>query len=167
MIATYSTDFLASLDLDLDWSEHERTALRAAELRAENRWDELAELDGALAAIGWDSLLHDHAQRARALWRIESGDVERAREAIALMDQALTRHRSREHYYHRIRAAVAAGEQEIAWAGLDHFVGPQTVKNRALSRALLSLVRKLGEPEDDPSRVINLLRQGVRQSARQ
>jgi len=162
LITTYSKDFFESLNLELDWSEEERLALEAAELQAERRWDDLAELDERLAAIGWDSMLHGHAQLVRALWRIESGNAARAKEAIALIDETLTRHRSRQNYFHRIRAAVAAGENKIAWAGLNHFVGPQTLKNRALSRALLGLVRKLDEPTEDQSRLIEMLKRGAR-----
>lgn len=166
LIATYSPEFSASLNLDvddsLDWRQTERLALEAATLRAAAKWDELTALDDALASIGWDSLLRADVQLLRAEWRIESGDPARAKEAIALLDEMLTRHRSRENYYHRIRAAIAAGENEIAWVGLGHFANPRFLANAGAARRLLMLARRLGEVPEEYAEFFEELEQAAR-----
>jgi len=149
LLTILTSDQLDSLPADLDWREDEAVVLRAIRLVGEKDWDALAQVDHELAAIDQKNLLFDAASRIRANARIESRDPERAREAVALMDTLLERHRSTANYYTRVRAAVAAGDAAIAWAGIDHLAKPQTLRGRNVARSLLRLMRQLGTPPDE------------------
>jgi len=148
MIKVYDADRFDKLDPGIDWSPSEQLAIEASRLRLDRDWSGLAALDPALARIPADDLLHSYTEQLRAHWRIESGDPVRAREAIEILDGLLTRHRSYENYLQRIRAAAAAGEKAVAWAGLNHFVTPQRVRNRATAQQLLAIGHALGDPPE-------------------
>ena len=123
-------------------------------------------LDEALAAIGWDELLCGSVQLLRAEWRIETGDAARGAEAIALLDEMLTRERSRENYYHRIRAAIVAGEDEIAWVGIQHFMNARLLQSPGTARRLLALSQRLGEVPSKYAKMIATLQQAARRGNR-
>ena len=64
------------------------------------------------------------------------------------MDDLLERHRSTSNYYLRLRAAVTAGETDVAWAGIDHLAKPRTLRNARLARSLRVLMHELGPPPE-------------------
>ena len=84
------------------------------------------------------------AHRLRALWRIESGNAGRAAEAIAILDRILTRQRSPEHYFQRLRAAANARDEAKVWAGLYHFLSSRRVSRAHTPKQLLQIARQIG-----------------------
>ena len=166
LIHCYSRDFFAKLPEDIPFTEREQAVLRAVKLRIDQKWDEITKIDSALAEIGPDDMLYGSAISMRGLWRIQIGTKAQAREAVDLYDQALTRYRTRENYYHRIRAAAAAGETEMTWVGLNHFTGRPKIGPPHVVRELLSIVRDLGEAPPLHADVPGRLNQAARAAGR-
>ena len=166
LIRAYSPDYFAKLSQDIPFTAREQTVLQAMKLRVEKNWEEMAKLDSALAEIGPDDMLYGSATSMRGLWRIQIGTQEQSREAVALYDEMLTRHRSRENYYQRIRAAAAAGETEMTWVALNHFTSKPNFGPPQVVRELMSIVRGLGEAPPLHANVPLRLNQAARSSGR-
>ena len=132
----------------------------------DQKWDEIMKIDSSLAEIGPDDMLYGSAISMRGLWRIQIGTKKQAREAVDLYDQVLTRHRTRENYYHRVRAAAAAGETEMTWVGLNHFTDRANIGPPYVVRELLSIVRDLGQPPPLHAEVPGRLNQAARAAGR-
>ncbi|MEZ4332782.1 MAG: fused MFS/spermidine synthase [Myxococcota bacterium] len=141
LVASFAGD---ALDAD-SLSPSERTLLAASERIRAQDWAGLTALDDALARVGPGELLFGSAVRARVAWRFEGQDPTRAREAIALIDQLLTRERTPDHYFLRARAGALAGDPAIAWAALKQVVTNGRPRP-PLVRAALDLARQLGPP---------------------
>jgi len=136
-------------------SPAEAALVRAnAAIRA-NDWAAIAEEDPVLAAIAPDDLLFGSATRARVGWRIESGDPERGREAIAIIDRLLSRERTPDHYFLRAKAGQLAGDREIAWAALAQLTSSGRPRPY-LVKSALALVDELG-PAPADSRIVDQL----------
>ena len=146
---------------EANWTSDERAVFDALRDGAAGDWDSVEGRDDALARFGPDHLLFSRAAKQRARWRVASGDPARAREAIALLDQVLSRHRSPANYLERLRAAVAAGEHEMAWIGLHHLVYYRMPPDARFARRVLRIASALGDPGDDPLRVQVLRRLGA------
>ena len=166
LIRCYSRDFFAKLPDDIPFTEREQAVLRAVKLRIDQKWDEIMKIDSSLAEIGPDDMLYGSAISMRGLWRIQIGTKKQAREAVDLYDQVLTRHRTRENYYHRVRAAAAAGETEMTWVGLNHFTDRANIGPPYVVRELLSIVRDLGQPPPLHAEVPGRLNQAARAAGR-
>lgn len=166
LITVYRDEAFEALPAEIAWTEREALALRGAELRVARDWAGLEALDADLAAIDKHDLLFDLATRLRASWRIESGDAARAREAIPLVDSLLVRHRATENYYVRVRAAVAAGERDIAWAGLMHLAKPGALRSPVFARSLFGLARQLGTPPEEMVPVAQAIGRAARASVK-
>lgn len=158
LITTGTSEQLESVSAKVDWSPREQVALDARARWAESDWAGLERLDDALGAVEPGDLLHDFTERMRALWRIESGDPVRAREAIALVDGTLRRHRSSANYVLRVRAAIAAGDDRIAWAGLEHLATTRGAVDPRTARQLLAITTRLGPPPEGSIAVPRLRR---------
>jgi hypothetical protein len=143
-----------------DWTAPERTALEATKLVEASDWEALRRLDPALSLIRPGELLFGLAARARAIWRIELAAPERGREAIAILDELLTRQRTAEHFLQRARAGAVAGNEEIAWAGLEHITRSR-FNSPQVARRALKLARSLGAPPDGTN-VLEKLTQAAR-----
>lgn len=166
LIETDAKEHLARLGEDFDWTPEQRLLLDAVSRRDARDWDGLAALDARLAEVRPGALAGALAHRLRALWRIEqAANPARAAEAIDILDRILTRHRSAEHYYQRLRAAARAGDDERAWAGLYHFVATRRATRRHSPRALLEIANALeSEPPARYASVVPRLEQALQQS---
>jgi hypothetical protein len=165
LICVYSPKLLETLDLRVDWSPRERLLLDAVELRAAQDWPGLTALDEALAGIRVSDVGGAMATRLRAVWRIASGDPTRAREAIALLDDLLTRERTGEHYLQRLEAAVTAREEALVWGGLFHFASSPRMLPPLGPRPLLAIARRL--QSDPPPHYASVIGRLERLAARQ
>jgi spermidine synthase len=76
------------------------------------------ELDARLARVGPADLGYAEAARLRAGWRIASGDPDRCREAVAILDSLLARQVTAGDLAARARAAAQAGDRAAAVATL-------------------------------------------------
>ena len=147
-LTVFGPQFFDALSPDLPWTERERLMEQAVRHGVANDLAAVAEMDAALAEIGPEDLLFDVATRLRATWRIESGDETRAAEAIPLLDELLRRHRATQNYYLRAAAAVAAGQDDFAWAAIEHLGTPNVLRNPSMARSLHRLIRALGIPPE-------------------
>lgn len=148
-------------ELGLPFSEREQVVLDT-QAAIENRdWAAVRDLDEALARIAPGEFNYGFAVQARSGWRIEEGTPERGLEALALVDELLTRQRLGEIYFLRARAGAIAGDTKLAWATLEYIATSHfNVPN--LARRSLALARSLGEPPEGASEVLARLNQGAR-----
>jgi spermidine synthase len=144
LIAAYSPRVFETIERGPDWDERNLVLLDAVERRVARDWTGLASLDEALATIPISEAGGALATRLRAGWRIASGDPERAREAIGLLDELLTRERISENYVQRIEAAVAAGDDALAWGGLFHLTTARRLIPPQGPAPLFALARRIG-----------------------
>lgn len=79
---------------------------------------EVKDLEGVLAQVAPNEPLHEPALRLRLAWRLASGDRERAREAIALLDPFMAENATARDALLRARLAVNAGDPPAAYASL-------------------------------------------------
>ena len=82
------------------------------------RLAEVRDLETDLAAVVRHGSLHEAALRLRIGWRLASGDRDRAREAITLLDTFMADYGTAPHALLRARLALAAGEAPTAYASL-------------------------------------------------
>jgi spermidine synthase len=141
----------------------ERVALRANILFEAKDWDGIRQLDAELARTPPGSLLFASAVRARVQWRISIGSVRDGADAIAIIDELLTRQRTPAHVFLRAAAAAVAKDPKVAWASLEEIVSTKPPSQR-LRRQSLALARELGEPPEN-STVLQRLT-GRRRTAR-
>lgn len=102
-------------------------------------WAGLAALDPSLAAIPARDPLYEDALRLRALWRIESADPSRAREALAQLDILLPMSHTVTDAILRSRALANAGETSPALgllAAMVRGIDPSAASSPALLEAL-------------------------------
>ncbi|HPG27747.1 MAG TPA: fused MFS/spermidine synthase, partial [Myxococcota bacterium] len=118
------------------WDEAERTVYAANLRLAESDWAGVRALDDALATIRPGALLHGSAARARILWRLEAGEGAEAREALAIVDELLTRERTSDHYYLRAVAAHRMGDDGMAWAALEQVATRRPIRSGLVPRAI-------------------------------
>ena len=130
-----------------DLSGEEKAVAAANAALAAEDWSALAALDPALAKIGAAHFLFSRTTRLRSEWRIRSGDVGAAKEAVDLTDALLTRERSGPHYLLHARAAAAAGDTPRAWATLDAVATARRLP-RPTVLAAMELARSLGTPPE-------------------
>lgn len=157
LIVTRSTEGLEFTD----WSPAERAVIAAYRHVAAKQWDAVRELDADLASLRPGALLYDSAARARAGWRIEGGRRDDNREAIAIIDELLTRQRTPDHYLMRAKAGRAVGDTKLAWAALDQVAASHRRVHPALATQAITFARTLGEPPEGsttPQRLIQLSR---------
>lgn len=132
--------------------EAARSFVRARDAAGERDWDAVAALDAALAAIEVRSPLALEATRLRARWRLESGDVDRAREGIELLDAQNTRFADRSELRMRAQLAAKAGEIPGALAGWTELAGSGTPAEReAALSAAFGLARSAPASALDPA----------------
>lgn len=148
-LTAFAPRFFEQLPPDVPFTERERLIEAASRHALLQEFDALAALDADLAEIDARDLLFDVATRLRASWRIEAGDPPRAAEAITLLDDLLRRHRATQNYYLRASAAVAAGEQDVAWAGIRQLASSRQRLNPTMARSLHGLIRQLGPPPEE------------------
>ncbi len=164
LIQTHTQESVEEIGKSLTWTPREQLLIDATKLRAEENWEGLAALDERLAEIPPGDVAGGLAHGLRADWRLEQdANPTRAVEAIAILDDILTRHRSAENYFGRLRAAALAGDEERAWAGLYHFIATRRVSRLYDPRRLLSITR--GFESDPPPYYADQIEQ-LRQSAR-
>ncbi|MEM9176878.1 MAG: hypothetical protein AAGC67_16775, partial [Myxococcota bacterium] len=161
-LSSYNPSYFDALPDDVAWTEQERLVERASRLWASGDLAPLADVDDALAAIDKRNPLYDAATRLRAHWRVNSGDVARAKEAIALMDGLLVRHRATRNYLLRVAAAVAAGERDVAWPGIQHIAAGGGLRSPNIARSLYRMVRTLGIPPEDMKPVASSVARAAR-----
>lgn len=147
-LTAFGPRFFEQLSPDIAWTERDRLVEAASQHVIAKDFDALAALDADLAKIDARDLRFDVATRLRATWRINADDPARAGEAITLLDDLLRRHRAAQNYYLRASAAVAAGEDDIAWAGIRQLALARTLQNPKMARSLHALVRQLGPPPE-------------------
>ncbi len=82
-------------------------------------WDALRALDPLLAAADARDVLFAEAARLRVRWRVESGDVREAREALAILDPVLPVGALPMDFVLRARVAARAEEPRQAIASLE------------------------------------------------
>jgi len=127
----------------------------------ERDWNRVSEFDARLASIEPGDLLFALAVPPRVAWRNASQDPDLAKDAIALIDELLTRERTLSHYLLRARAAAAAGEESMAWATLETIAARRGIQP-GIARQALNIAQTLGElPEK--SALIQRLRTASRQ----
>jgi hypothetical protein len=141
LISTFYGEDLDPEQLD----ETERVVLRANILFEARDWEGIRELDAELARTRPGSLLFASAVRARVQWRISIGSVLDGADAIAIIDELLTRQRTPAHVFLRAAAAALAKDPKVAWASLEEIVSTKPPSQR-LRRQSLALARELGEP---------------------
>ena len=78
----------------------------------------MRDLETDLAAVVTPRPLYEPALRLRIGWRLASGDRDRAREAITLLDTFMADYGTPSHALLRARLALAAGEAPTAYASL-------------------------------------------------
>jgi hypothetical protein len=156
LITMFAEDRLDPERLD----EVERLILRSNALVEANDWANLRELDDGLAEIPPGSLLFANATRARVQWRISIGTPADGVEAIALVDELMSRQRTPMHVLLRASAGAAANDPKIAWAALEDVASATSLPQRRRIQAL-ALARRLGEPPKG-SMVIQRLSRGTR-----
>jgi hypothetical protein len=125
--------------------------LAGRRLHAEQDWGALEALDARLAEVGRRDLVYRKAVHLRALWRLASGDPDRAREAMAILDEITAGRQRPNHALLRARAAVMAG----AFAGgyrLLHALLPRLEKPPRPSHARQALAVMALLPEDSVPR---------------
>lgn len=161
LLATFTPKLFDALPPEIPWTEREQLVEKALRHGAAGEFEAVKSLDEALAEIDKRDLLFDTATILRAKWRTRSGDPAKAREAIALLDDLLERHRATPTHYQRAAAAVAAGEKDIAWAALEHLANPSALKNPGIANSLLRLVRSLGVPPEELRRVAGAIQRAA------
>jgi spermidine synthase len=139
-------------------NETERLLLRSNALVEANDWTNLRALDDALAKVRPGSLLFANATRARIQWRISIGTPADGVEAIALVDELLSRQRTPVHVLLRASAGAAANDLKIAWAALDDVASSTSLPKLRRARAL-ALARRLGEPPEGSTVIERLSRE--------
>lgn len=115
LIASFAGSELDSDSLDAT----ERTLLATNVAVEANDWPAVRGLDAELAKVRPDSLLFGAATRARAQWRISLGGTGEGVEAIAIIDELLSRERTPIHFLIRAYAAALANEPGLAWGALE------------------------------------------------
>ena len=112
-------------------------------------------------------LLFPEAARLRAAWRIASGEPRAGDEALAIIDELLTRRTSAGHYLARAEAARLAGRTEYAWASLLRFAdllpGEQA---RPLAPRALEVARTLEARSSSSMETIERLERAAGSGAR-
>jgi tetratricopeptide (TPR) repeat protein len=111
---------LSPEEIDLQALEpRELGIVEAVAHRKEQDWKAVAGYEEALA--GWEagSLLHSEAVRMRVGWRLDTGDPQHARDALALLDQLIPRHKGIANLLLRAEASAGAGLDDFGWASLD------------------------------------------------
>jgi hypothetical protein len=103
---------------DRDLSLAERAVLDAEAARRRSDWESLAALDDRLAAISPGTPLYADATTFRVIGRIQSGDPERAEEAIDFVDDLYRIVPSNPLLILRARAAALAGNPRAELASL-------------------------------------------------
>jgi len=132
--------------LRLDASE--QALIGALERAQAEDWEAVAALDPALERVGAGHLAFARATQLRVGWRLQTGDPQRAGEALELVDRLLSRQRTPEHYLLRARAAATADRPALAWAALEVVAArPALLRDRTRAGAL-ALMRTLGEPPE-------------------
>jgi spermidine synthase len=119
---------------------------RAADSRD---WQRLQRLEARLAGIGLRHPLFVAATRLRALWRVESGDADLGRQALAILDPLLPPIPGPEDLLLRARAGFTAGETRLALASVDEAL-PKLRRWPAMkqqARAFVEGLSDLGEDE--------------------
>jgi spermidine synthase len=120
----------------------------------------MSDLDLQLARIVPGDHLFGTATRARATWRIRSGDPDLGREAISIVDELLTRERGLLNYLLRAEAAEVAKDSEIAWATLEAVVSRGQIPP-SVARQAIQIVARLGRAPEG-STVVPRLQQAAR-----
>lgn len=145
---------LTTQDLDVDSLPIAADPARRAVIEGwrhnyRKEWGELAALEEELAAIGPDRGLYNEATRLRAIWRVEIGDPDDARDALELTERLLLRSWSARNAFLRARAGALAGEPRETWGALRG-LADRRGQHRELVRRGLPLAKELpeGEPYD-------------------
>jgi hypothetical protein len=102
---------------------------------AEGRWDAVEALDEALAAIDRRHPLFEAARGFRVDWRVASGDVVQAREALTLLDEVLAIWPETPTLARRAEAAAAAGDGAAVLATARELSGRPDASVADLERA--------------------------------
>jgi spermidine synthase len=132
--------------IDVDrMGELEQFILHANRLLLAHDWAGLRRIDSQLAQIPAGSLLFGSAVRARVGWRIAIGNQSDGRQAIAIIDTLLTRHRTGNHFLLRASAGALAGDTKIAWAAIEEATLPRRITEPIRLRAR-ALAERLGNP---------------------
>jgi len=126
-------------------TEAESTILRAQSLMAANDWGAVRELDAALARVRPGSLLFGNASLIRVHWRLSLEREADGLEAIAIIDELLTRQRTAVHFLLRASAGALVNDRKLAWAALDAVAGSGRLHRRIRTRAI-ALANQLGDP---------------------
>ena len=95
-------------------------------------------------------LLFGPAARARVHWRLATGDQALGREALAIVDQLLSRERSPVHVLLRAAAGGAAMEHEIAWAAIADLSQTRALAPQLRMQAI-AVAEKLGDADRHPA----------------
>jgi len=128
-------------------SKTDAALISAEQAIANGNMAAVAAVDEGLSKIGPGNTLYAQATRARTIWRINSGDPDDARTAIALLDALLSRERSANHFLWRAQAAAKAGEKSIAWATLQSLAARRRLPP-GVAGAALEIGRSLGDPPE-------------------
>ncbi|TMA22871.1 MAG: hypothetical protein E6J87_25945, partial [Deltaproteobacteria bacterium] len=120
---------------------------------ARGEWPAVAAIDAELARNVPGDALYREATRLRAQWRVERGDPGAAADAAEILAAMLRSSWEGEGALLHARAAIVAGQIEVAWTALDRIadLAPPTERGRDLARRALVLVERL--PEDAARRV--------------
>jgi hypothetical protein len=111
---------LSPEEIDLQALEpRELGIVEAVAHRKEQDWKAVAGYEEALADWEAGSLLHSEAVRMRVGWRLDTGDPQHARDALALLDQLIPRHKGIANLLLRAEASAGAGLDDFGWASLD------------------------------------------------
>ena len=141
---------------------------RGQALASERNWDELAKLDDELATIAPRDASYPEAAQLRAGWRLERGDPDEARDAVAILDPLVILVNNFEVYLWRARAFALAGSPDELAGAMRAVVGQlarrrstlsETAWNRLapLARDLLTYLPSEGELGVERSRLQGLL----------
>jgi hypothetical protein len=109
--------------------------------RATGDLDRLASLDTALAGIPPADGLFPEATRLRAGWRVDSGNRDRAAEAILIIDALAIARPSTRDLSLRARAALLADQPLAALSTLEEMI--RSVRKPEPARAALAIVEDL------------------------
>jgi hypothetical protein len=140
-------------------SKAEDVVLRANLLLKTNDWSGVRELDAALAEIPPGSFLFESASRARVQWRISLENSADGLQAIAIIDELLSRQRTPTHFLLRAAAGALAGNEPLAWAALEEVASRKRLPGRLRSQAL-TVARQLDHPPEGSTVIRRLSRAG-------
>lgn len=126
------------------WTPTEQAVLDGMRAMALHGESGVAAHEEALAQVPASHSLYAITATLRANWRIASGEPERLREAIAILDEAFVVRQIAVLLWMRAKAAAALGDSLQVLASLDRVRRPQAlIGNRATLEEVQQLLRNL------------------------